>query len=74
MASAVVANLFPMVLNRPTMGLAFGLLAANPPWPNLFGVGRGVTIREVVCRTTGLVVGRTVAGLGAAVPNSAAGL
>lgn len=33
MASAVVANLFPMVLNRPTMGLAFGLLAANPPWP-----------------------------------------
>ena len=40
---------------------------------NLFAVGRGVTMRDVVCRTTGRVVGRTVAaGLGAVVPNSAA--
>uniref|UniRef100_A0A8D8F281 (northern house mosquito) hypothetical protein n=1 Tax=Culex pipiens TaxID=7175 RepID=A0A8D8F281_CULPI len=48
MASAVVANLFPIWLNRPTIGL----------WPPLFCCGlnrdvvRWVGARVVVCRTT----------------------
>lgn len=39
MASAVVASLLPMLLNRPTKGLAFGLFwlllvaPKPPPWP-----------------------------------------